>query len=87
MSSTGRMSQQRSAWWLLLWAPLWLVQYLVWVPLVILWHAIKFGLGIGLLGLLLLFIPIIGWIILVFLLLGRGGSQPWLGPLLHPWGR
>jgi len=77
----------RGGWGLLLWIPLWLVQYLIWVPVVVTWHAIKFGLGLGLLGLLLIVIPILGWIVLIFLLLDRGGSQPWLGPVLRPWGR
>jgi len=72
-------------WWLLLWVPLWAVQYLLWVPLVITWHAIVFGTGLGLVGLLLIVIPVVGWIVLIFLLLGRG-HQPWLADLLRPWG-
>jgi hypothetical protein len=70
----------------LLWIPLWIVQYIVWVPLVLLAHAVGFALGIGMLGIVLLIIPIIGWIVLIFLLLGRSGHEPWVADLLRPWG-
>jgi hypothetical protein len=73
----GQITKESRVNWLLLAlaVPLWLVQYLLFVPVVILWRVfvaiVRFALMVGLWGLLLLFLPIIGWGILLVLLLSR----------------
>lgn len=57
----------------LLWlVPLWLLQYLLIVPLVWIWLALIVpAFKIGVVGVILLCVPIIGWIILAVLILRR----------------
>ena len=61
--------------WLLVAIPLWFLQYPLYVPAVLLWRVfvtiVRFALMVGLWGILLLFLPIIGWVILLILLLMR----------------
>ena len=47
----------------------------------------KFGLNMGVIGLILLFVPIIGWIILAFWMLNRPNSPsyPLTGSRFRPW--
>jgi hypothetical protein len=47
----------------------------------------KFGLNMGVIGLILLFVPIIGWIILAFWMLNRPNSPsyPRTGSRFRPW--
>lgn len=61
--------------WLIIAVPLWILQYVIYVPIVLLWRVfvaiVRFALTIGLWGILLLFLPIIGWVILLLWLLLR----------------
>ena len=67
--------------WLIIAISLWVAQYVIWIPAVVIWRAsvvvFRFGLTRGLIGLVLLFVPVIGWIILLILLilLLRGGDR------------
>ncbi|MBA3875586.1 MAG: hypothetical protein C0498_01395 [Anaerolinea sp.] len=62
--------------------PVWIVQYGLWVPLVILWWAalwlvraagavVAGALRLGFLGIALLFVPIVGWLVIAWLLFRR----------------
>jgi hypothetical protein len=65
--------------WLIIAIPLWVAQYVIWIPAVFIWRAsvvvFRFALTLGLIGLVLLFVPVIGWIILALILLLRGGDD------------
>lgn len=65
----------------------WLIQYVLYVPMVWTWRAVKAAFKIGGLGVLLVFIPIIGWIILAVKVyaLTKDGRQV-DRRYLHPWG-
>ena len=65
------MTVERAAWIALHVLVLWPVQYLIVVPALLLWAVVRFALKLGLIGILLLFLPIIGWIILAAWLLFR----------------
>ncbi len=82
----------------------WSFQYLMVVWAVVLWRIfawmVKAAMKLGVLGLLLLFLPVIGWIILIILFVVRNGQheiaqaiaaqQPDTGkparPIWRPWG-
>jgi len=60
-------------------AMLWCLQYGGWIPLVytsrfLVWMA-KAAIGLGLVGIVLLFIPVIGWVILAAMLMHRHGQK------------
>lgn len=65
------MNGQSVAWWVALILLVWPVQYLLWIPLVIMWAIIRFAFTLGFVGILLLVIPVVGWIVLFFMLMGR----------------
>ena len=73
--------------WLL---PLWFIQYST-LYLVfsfkIITGILKFALNIGVIGLILLFVPVVGWIILAFWMLNRPNSPsyPVTGSRFRPW--
>ena len=62
-----------------IWAALilvvWPTQYLVFVPVVWFARAIAFGLTVGGWGILLIFLPVVGWIILGFMMMSRGANR------------
>jgi hypothetical protein len=49
----------------------WPLQYALWVPLVLAWRLFTAALSLGFVGVLLFFLPVIGWIILIFMLMQR----------------
>lgn len=51
--------------------PAWLVQYLFVVPIILTWRVLRFGLKLGVVGVALVFLPIIGWIVLAFMYRSR----------------
>lgn len=69
------MTWQKGLTWAGLILIAWPIQYLLVVPAVILWRVIvvivRFALKLGLIGIVLLFLPIIGWAILAAWLLFR----------------
>lgn len=69
------MDAKKVALWVVTIALIWPLQYLLWLPLVLLGRLIRFAFMIGFVGIVLLFIPIIGWIILFFMLMGRRNEK------------
>lgn len=75
-----------SALWLIALIPAWMLQYLIVVPAVWVWrYFIVPAFKIGGVGVLLLFIPVIGWIVLAVMILRRP-AQPRSNAYLTPWG-
>jgi hypothetical protein len=89
MNSENNIDPKRSLHliWLL---PLWFIQYstlyLVF-SLKIITGIFKFALNIGVIGLILLCVPVVGWIILAFWMLNRPNSPsyPVTGSRFRPW--
>ena len=82
---------KRVAAWAALISLVWPTQYLLVVPCVYLWRwtvALLAGaLKLGVLGLILLCVPIIGWVLLAYLLFFRKGEPaPKRPSVLTPWG-
>jgi len=75
----------------LIWlVPLWFIQYAILYTAFtfkVVIGIFKFGLNMGVVGLILLFVPIIGWIILAFWMLNRPSSPsyPRTGSQFRPW--
>lgn len=69
------MDWNRAAWTTLHVLVLWPLQYLIVVPAILLWTffvtLVRFALKLGVIGILLLFLPLIGWAILLAWLLFR----------------
>lgn len=73
--------------WLL---PLWFIQYSILYAVFsfkIMTGIFKFALNIGVIGLILLCVPVVGWIILAFWMLNRPNSPsyPVTGSRFRPW--
>lgn len=65
----------------------WSVQYTTWVPLVWAWRLTAFALRAGLLGVMLLCVPIVGWVVLAVMLLRRPSAErARSNEYLRPWG-
>ena len=63
----------------------WMVQYCLFVPCVYGWRMIAAAFKLGALGLLLLCIPVLGWVVLAVMLVGRPGSAH-RSNIWRPWG-
>jgi len=89
MNSENNIELKRSLHliWLL---PLWFIQYSILYAVFsfkIISGIFKFALNIGVIGLILLFVPVVGWIILAFWMLNRPNSPsyPVTGSRFRPW--
>ena len=92
MSDTTLATLKKVALWALLLLLVWPTQYFFVVPAVYLWRwtvALLWGaMRIGVLGLLLLFIPIIGWAVLAWMVFFRKADTAPKAPradVLTPW--
>ena len=89
MNSENNIELKRSKHliWLL---PLWFIQYCIFYAVFsfkIMTGILKFALNIGVIGLILLCVPVVGWIILAFWMLNRPNSPsyPVTGSRFRPW--
>ena len=89
MNSENNIELKRSKHliWLL---PLWFIQYCILYAIFsfkIMTGILKFALNIGVIGLILLCVPVVGWIILAFWMLNRPNSPsyPVTGSRFRPW--
>lgn len=64
----------------------WLFQYVLWVPLVVCARLVKGAVKFGVLGVILILFPIVGWIILAVLVFRRKPEGPKPPSILKPWG-
>lgn len=85
--------------WLAVAIAAWVVQYFIVVPLYVIWRLVAIAFSFGLVGILLLFVPIFGWIILGLWWLKRrsdkrhdevmrtirGDAAPKKRSILRPW--
>lgn len=73
--------------WLTALIPLWVIQYVLWVPLVWAWKVLAATTKVVATAMFLLFIPVIGWAIIIIKAIKIVTGQRSSATYLRPWGR
>lgn len=64
----------------------WTFQYMLWIPMVLVWWLAKGAVKFGVLGLVLVLIPVLGWIILAWLIFRHKPESVAKRSIWKPWG-
>lgn len=62
----------------------WMMQYGVYIPMVLCWRMTVAAFKMGAVGLLLLFIPVVGWIVLIVMVMNHPSAHR--SNIWRPWG-